>query len=97
MVTSAGWADVDGDRRPDLVVAGEWMSPQIYAFGATILKRIRTNLDNLYGWWQSVTTADFNGDGKTDLVLGNIGQNAYLRPDSAHPVKIFINDFDNNG
>jgi hypothetical protein len=34
---------------------------------------------------------------KKILILGNIGENFYLRPDKQNPVKIFINDFDENG
>jgi hypothetical protein len=55
-----------------------------------------TGLENLYGCWQTVATTDINGDGKTDLVLGNIGENFYLRPDEKNPVKLWINDFDGN-
>ena len=40
---------------------------------------------------------DLNGDGKEDLILGNMGENFYLRPDSAHPVKMWLNDFDQSG
>jgi hypothetical protein len=29
--------------------------------------------------------------------LGNIGENFYLRPDSTHPVKLWVSDFDQNG
>jgi hypothetical protein len=58
---------------------------------------IRTNLDSLFGWWQSVQAADLDGDGKDDLILGNIGENFYLHPDSTQPVKLWINDFDQNG
>ena len=49
------------------------------------------------GWWQSVAAADLDQDGYDDLVLGNMGENFYLRPDSTHPVKLWINDFDGNG
>ncbi len=32
-----------------------------------------------------------------DLILGNIGENFYLHPDSANPVKLWVNDYDQNG
>lgn len=34
---------------------------------------------------------------KTDLVFGNLGENFYLNPTVQNPVKLFVNDFDNNG
>ncbi len=40
---------------------------------------------------------DFDGDGRQDIVLGNIGENFYSRPDLQDPVKLWINDFNNNG
>jgi len=37
-----------------------------------------------------------NGDGYPDLVLGNIGQNFYMRPTFENPVNLWIKDFDQN-
>ena len=34
---------------------------------------------------------------KKILVLGNIGENFYLRPDPQHPVRLWVSDFDGNG
>ena len=51
----------------------------------------------MFGWWRSVAVADVNGDGKQDLILGNIGDNFYLNPDKKNPVKLWVNDFNQNG
>ena len=45
----------------------------------------------------AMSVGDFDGDGRQDIVLGNIGENFYLQPDLQNPVKLWINDFNNNG
>ncbi len=97
MVTSAALADINGNGEKDLIIAGEWMPTRIFTYKNDHFLEIKTNLSNLYGWWQKVTVADVNGDGKPDLILGNIGENFYLHPDENSPVKLWINDFDQNG
>lgn len=96
MVTGAVWADITGDQDKELVIVGEWMCPRIFSFRKDRFEEVKTNLSNLYGWWQTVAAEDVNGDGKQDLLLGNIGENFYLHPDEKNPVKLWINDFDQN-
>ena len=96
MITGAAWADVLGSGTNQLIVIGDWMHPLIYSFINNEFKEVHTSLDSLNGWWRSMAVSDFDGDGKVDLVLGNIGENFYLHPDQTHPVKIWINDFDGN-
>jgi len=97
MVTGAAWADIAGDKEKELIITGEWMAPRIFSFDKDHFVEMKTNLTDMYGWWETVAVADINGDGKNDLILGNIGENFYLRPDKEHPVKLWLNDFDQNG
>src|SRR6185295_8285360 len=48
------------------------------------------------GWWNSVTAADLNGDGRKDLVLGNLGLNSYIRASQTEPARLYVNDFFGN-
>jgi hypothetical protein len=97
LITGAVWADLDGDKEKELVIAGEWMAPRIFKYEQDHFIEIPSNLSKLSGWWQTVAAKDLNGDGKEDLVLGNLGDNFYLHPDEKNPVKVWMNDFDGNG
>ncbi len=98
MVTASTWADVTGDNIPELIVTSQWMAPQILRLADKKLVSLALpGLENLKGWWMSVQAADLDGDGLTDIVLGNIGENFYLRPGKDNPVKAWIADFDGNG
>lgn len=97
MVTCAAFADMNGDNKPELIIAGEWFSPRIFSYTNNKLQETNTNLSEMNGWWQSMAIKDLDGDGKNDIVLGNYGENFYLHPYPDKPVKLFINDFDGNG
>jgi hypothetical protein len=97
LVTGAVWADVSGDSKKELVIVGEWMPPRIFSFTNGVFTQLKTSLDSLHGWWQTVTASDMDDDGKEDLILGNTGENFYLQPSGTTPAKMWIADFDNNG
>ena len=96
MVCGALWANVTGDEKKELIIVGDWMTPRIFSYKGDHFEEIKTNLDNMFGWWQTVAVADVNRDGKQDLILGNIGENFYLQADDEKPVKLWINDYDQN-
>jgi hypothetical protein len=97
MLTSAAWKDIDGDRTNEIILVGEWTYPRIYRYTGKRFEEINTGLETFHGWWQRVVVQDIDMDGDNDLILGNLGENFYLRPDRDHPVKLWIHDFDQNG
>ena len=99
MVTSAAWIDYDHDGRLDLIVTGEWMAVRVFHNeNSRLVDRTReTGLAGTEGWWSSVTVADLNGDGRPDLVLGNLGLNSSLRASPAEPARMYVADFGHNG
>jgi enediyne biosynthesis protein E4 len=99
MVTDALWRDADGDGRVDLVVVGEWMPITIFRnVGGGRLARLDVpGLAKSNGWWNRIVAGDFDGDGRVDFVVGNLGLNGRLHASPTEPATMHVKDFDGNG
>jgi hypothetical protein len=99
MITSAAWMDYDRDGHTDLIVAGEWMPVRVFhqENGKLVDRTREAGLSDTNGWWNSVQSVDLRGDGRPDLVLGNLGLNSYLRASRKEPARLYINDFSHSG
>ena len=101
MVTAALWSDVDGDGWPDLLVTLEWGHVKYFhnnqGRGFEDWSERAGFAAAGTGWWTSIAAADFNGDGRPDFVVGNVGLNTQYGASPGHPALIFYGDFRGDG
>ncbi len=102
MVTDVQTVDIDGDGDVDIVLCGEWMPITILINDSKAAmprgsQYRKIEIPNSSGWWNVCRIADLNGDGKPDLVCGNLGLNARFHADTQHPLDLYVGDFDGNG
>lgn len=97
LVCDALWTDADNDGWSDLLIAGEFMPLTLLKNQRGKLAAATTGLETYKGWWNSLTAGDFDQDGDMDYIAGNLGRNARMQASTAEPVRVYANDFDNNG
>ncbi len=103
MVSGAVFSDLDADGDPDLVLACEWGPPKIFRNDAGKLSpwdwRVTapgsklSMLSQFTGWWNGVTTGDFDGDGRLDIVASNWGRNSKFENFRTRPLRVFFSEW----
>ncbi|MEM6396286.1 MAG: VCBS repeat-containing protein [Bacteroidota bacterium] len=96
LVTRVVSADFDGNGKPDLALAGEFMPITLLFNEGGRLSRVEA-LPNSRGMYRGLAVDDLDGDGRADLVVGNLGLNSRFRASEEQPMHLYVNDFDQNG
>jgi enediyne biosynthesis protein E4 len=107
LVSGAVFTDLDSDGDSDLVLACEWGPLRIFRNdqGRLALWDWRlssgdarfTTLSKLTGWWNGVTSGDFDGDGQLDLVASNWGRNSRYEGFRAQPLRTIYGEWTAKG
>jgi enediyne biosynthesis protein E4 len=99
LVCDVLWTDYDNDGWQDLMLAGEWMPITILKNKqGKALERIDSQeLKTQVGFWNSISSGDFDNDGDTDYIAGNLGINTMNKVSDEFPLTIYGKDFNNDG
>jgi len=96
LVNDIKLVDLDGNGFVDIIAVGDWMPISIfYNDGKSINDKLV--LENTSGWWNAIQVADLDNDGDQDMVVGNWGTNTRLKASKKEPIKLYIEDIDDNG
>ena len=99
LATSAEITDFDNDGWMDIIIVGEWMPIRVFKNQKNKFKEVTKKVgltDETRGWWWSIKGADFDGDGDTDYIVGNLGLNYKYKANEKETFDIYLNDFDKN-
>lgn len=98
MITDALWTDFNNDDMIDLILVGEFTPVMFFQNEGTTFSRLQHSGVELYtGWWNSLAPGDFDRDGDTDYIVGNLGLNNAYQVTRQYPLKVYAKDFDGNG
>ena len=91
--------DINNDGWEDFICVGEWTNIGVFINNKGKFKNIsiESGLDKIYGWWYNIQETDVNNDGYKDYIVGNIGTNSKYKTNQSKPLKVFADDFDENG
>ena len=100
MVTSAMFADINGDGHADLVLTRDWGSLLLLLNDGHGRLHVAPDSWGLSRWtseWNGVSAGDLDGDGRLDLVATSWGRNTGVSVDSTRPLVMTYGAFGTGG
>ena len=98
-VNGATLVDLDGDGDLDLALAVDWEPVRLFRNEGGQLRDITTpmRLAGRTGWWQGIAAGDFDGDGRMDLAVANVGRNTAYALYRPGPIRLYHGEWSTPG
>jgi hypothetical protein len=97
MIRDAHFKDIDQNQQPELIIVGHFMPIEVYQLQQNSFQKMNIKaFENTDGLWNTIHFMDIDKDGLEDLFIGNMGTNTKLKASVEFPIKLYINDFNQN-
>jgi hypothetical protein len=97
MIRDADFVDLNNDGSKELILAGHFMPIQVYSLENNTFKALDISaFKKSNGLWNTLYVVDIDNDGYKDIFVGNFGTNTKLKASKETPIRLRINDFNNN-
>ncbi|SKB55086.1 FG-GAP-like repeat-containing protein [Dyadobacter psychrophilus] len=97
MVTDAVFEDLNKDGYPELILTADWNPIRVFGNNRGKLSDASATYGTaaLNGCWNTIKSADLDGDGDLDFVVGNMGVNWQWNLTSPDSLALYAADYDN--
>jgi enediyne biosynthesis protein E4 len=99
LISAAVFTDIDGDGRPDLIVAAEWGPVRVLHNEGGRFRDVtkQWGLSGMSSRWLGLAAGDFDGDGRMDLVVTSFGRNTPWGASPDRPYELVVGNFGGGG
>ncbi|MDB6040829.1 MAG: ASPIC/UnbV domain protein, partial [Verrucomicrobiales bacterium] len=99
MVSGAVFSDLDSDGKPELLLACDCGPIRVFRYNGRnfVEDTDRLGFAMYVGRWNGISTGDFDGDGRMDIIASNWGRNSKFQRFMEKPLELYYGNLNRDG